>query len=400
VGSGGITRVFPDLSDDLLLNLFHKGAKAQWTSRDLDWGAKTGLTSRQKLALARLLTPVYFGEQTAMAGAGSILPQVMAAGETTAQLYLASFIMDEARHFETLTRLYRSLGHDPLGLREIPELLRYHHRIRQGDRADWVWGILFSDVIAKHFYRAFGVNQTPGDPLFGGLSTRILQDESRHLAFAEHYLRRNVATMEPARRRALIDMRDDLFRILRAMTERVRGDAAAFEIDSDEYLGWVWSDVETFGTRIGLQDRPPGPPPPNDPAARAAMPPPMDEDNPSGNTRGHSERTAESAELKIGRWASQRVGESGDSARMRWELSPITESGELAGRRRELSSTAGSGELARKRRAAWWGGESGDLATTSAEPSHDVEASVPAEAVARCFGCLLTLICGRRLAPA
>jgi hypothetical protein len=207
VGSGGITRVFPDLSDDLLLNLFHKGAKAQWTSRDLDWGAKTGLTSRQKLALARLLTPVYFGEQTAMAGAGSILPQVMAAGETTAQLYLASFIMDEARHFETLTRLYRSLGHDPLGLREIPELLRYHHRIRQGDRADWVWGILFSDVIAKHFYRAFGVNQTPGDPLFGGLSTRILQDESRHLAFAEHYLRRNVATMEPARRRALIDMR-------------------------------------------------------------------------------------------------------------------------------------------------------------------------------------------------
>ena len=163
---GAISRVFPDLSDDLLLNLFHKGARAQWTSRDLDWAPPTRLNARQRLALARLLTPVYFGEQTAMAGASSILPQVMAAGETTAQLYLASFIMDEARHFETLTRLYRALGHDPLGLREIPELLRYHHRIRQGDRADWVWGILFSDVIAKHFYRAFGAGRSR-DPLFG-----------------------------------------------------------------------------------------------------------------------------------------------------------------------------------------------------------------------------------------
>ena len=54
-----------------------------------------------------------------MAGASGILPQLMRARETTAQLYLASFIIDEARHFEALTRLYRALGHDPLGLRDI-----------------------------------------------------------------------------------------------------------------------------------------------------------------------------------------------------------------------------------------------------------------------------------------
>src|SRR6266702_1276176 len=214
VGATGITRVFPDLSDDLLLNLFHKGAKAQWTSRDLDWSAPTTLTARQRLALARLLTPVYFGEQTAMAGASAILPKVMAAGEATAQLYLASFIMDEARHFETLTRLYGVLGYDPLSMREMPELMRFYHRISRGDRAEWVWGILFSDINAKHFYRAIGAHQVPPDPLFGGISARVLLDESRHLAFAEHYLRRNVPHMEPARRHALILMRDDLFRLL------------------------------------------------------------------------------------------------------------------------------------------------------------------------------------------
>jgi hypothetical protein len=184
-GAAGITRIFPDLTDDLLLNLFHKGAQAQWTSRTLDWTTPIRLSERQRLALARLLTPIYFGEQTAMAGASSILPSVMAAGETTAQLYLASFIMDEARHFETLTRLYQTLGHDPLGIREMPELLRYYHRLRQGDRVDWVWGILISDIIGKHFYRELGPKQAQPDPFFGSLTTRILKDESRHLAFAE-----------------------------------------------------------------------------------------------------------------------------------------------------------------------------------------------------------------------
>jgi hypothetical protein len=240
-------------------------------------------------------------------------------------LYLASFIMDEARHFESLTRLYRSLGHDPLGLREMPELMRYYHRIRQGDRADWVWGILFSDLIGKHFYRALGVNQAPADPVFGGLASRILLDESRHLAFAEHYLRRNVAGMEPARRRALIEMRDDLFRILQAMTERVRADAAAFDVDADDYLGWVWSDVEAFGKRIGLEngrtgqnDEPPSP-------ANAGGPP-----TPAAT---HQRKSAASRQLS-----------------------------------RET-----------------------------------LESSLPGSAdaiVARCYGCLLTLICARRLAPA
>ena len=275
-----LSKILPDLEEDLLLNLFHKGAKVQWTSADLDWEPPMRFDERQREGLARLLTPVYFGEQTAMLGASGILPEVAAAGETTAQLYITSFMMDEARHFEALTRLYRKLGHDPLTLRKMPELLRYHHRIRQGDRADWAWGILFSDVIAKHFYRSFGVAQA--DPLFGAMSQRILLDESRHLAFADHYLRRNVRRMEPARRRALVDMRDDLFRLLQSMTERVRADGDAFGVDGDEYLARVWADVEHFGRRIGVIDggeEPPagGTPAEVVPAASLAAPAPAAE---------------------------------------------------------------------------------------------------------------------------
>lgn len=253
-GAAGITRIFPDLTDDLLLNLFHKGAQAQWTSRSLDWSAPLQLTERQRLALARLLTPVYFGEQTAMAGASSILPTVMAAGETTAQLYLASFIMDEARHFETLTQLYRTLGHDPLGMRDMPELLRYYHRLRQGDRVDWVWGILISDIIGKHFYRELGPKQAQPDPFFGGLTTRILQDESRHLAFAEHYLKRNLPKLSLERRRVMVEMRDDLLRLLASMTSRVREDALAFDVEVEDWVDGIGAEIEGVAKRVGLID--------------------------------------------------------------------------------------------------------------------------------------------------
>ena len=47
-------------------------------------------------------------------------------------------------------------------------------------------------------------------------------------------------------------MRDDLFRLLQAMTERVRADAALLEVDADEYLGRVWTEVESFAVRVGL----------------------------------------------------------------------------------------------------------------------------------------------------
>ncbi len=257
----GITRIFPDLTDDLLLNLFHKGAQVQWTSRSLDWSMPTQLSDRQRLALARLLTPVYFGEQTAMAGASSILPSVMAAGEATAQLYIASFIMDEARHFETLTRLYRSLGHDPLGIRDMPELLRYYHRLRQGDRIDWVWGILISDIIGKHFYRELGPKQSQPDPFFGDLTTRILKDESRHLAFAEHYLKRNMPRLTIERRRAMVEMRDDLLRLLDSMSARVRDDALAFDVEIEGWLESVSGELEAICRRVGLVGQDNGVPP-------------------------------------------------------------------------------------------------------------------------------------------
>jgi len=247
-------RLFPDLDEDLLLNLFHKGAHVQWTSRDLDWDDPLELDPDQCRALAHLLTPVYLGEQSAMMGASSVLPQMAEANETTAQLYLCSFMMDEARHFEALTRLYHRLDQHPLGIREMPDMLRYHHRLRQGDRADWVWGILISDLFAKNFYQMFSKSQPHA--LFGKMSSKILLDESRHQAFADTYLKRAIPKMAPERLTDLRRMRDELLVIMESMYTQLHEDADRIDLQGEAFLEHLAQDIEQHARRIGLDDDP------------------------------------------------------------------------------------------------------------------------------------------------
>jgi hypothetical protein len=130
-------------------------------------------------------------------------------------------------------------------------------------------------------------------------------------------------------------MRDDLFRILQGMTERVRADAAAFDVDADDYLGWVWADVEAFGKRIGLFDR--GGPP--------------------------DEGVAQSDRLDAAVNAPTAVEEP--DSQVRKSLSPTPHGDNEPAERTTQAEDAGADAI-----------------------------------VARCFGCLLTLICGRQLSPA
>jgi hypothetical protein len=237
-------------SADPFARLFHKAVRSQWSAEDVDWEAPLGLQPRQAVALTRILSPVYLGEQSAMYGASAVIPQLAAAGETSAQLYLATFLLDEARHFEVLTQLYQRLGHHPVALRELPEMLRYHHRLRQGDRIDWMWGILISDLFARQFYQAFAKVQPAA--LFGRMSARVLVDESRHQAFSHTYLKRVVPHLAPERRRALRVMQSDILRIMESIHRRLRDDTEALGFDGATFLGELTAQIEAHARSIGL----------------------------------------------------------------------------------------------------------------------------------------------------
>lgn len=249
-------KIYPKFDDDLLIKLFHKGVKSQWTIEDVDWDRPMQFSPTEAKALGRVLSPVYLGEQSAMIGASVAIPQVAMAGETSAQLYLTSFMMDEARHFEVLTHLYRRFEMDPVTLREMPEILRYHNRLRKGDRIDWVWGILISDIFAKNFYHIFARSQP--EALFGKLSTRIVQDESRHQAFAEFYLKRAIPDLPPERFRVLVNMKDELLAIMDAMYQRLNDDANRIGLDGRKFLEDLQAEIERKAQRIGLDVDQPG----------------------------------------------------------------------------------------------------------------------------------------------
>ncbi len=243
--------VDPKLTDEEFLRLFEKGINSQWGSDQIDWGLTQSLPESKKLALGKLLTPVYLGEQTAMLGVSAVLPMVLTSGQTEPALYLSSMGLDEARHFRNLHKLYRVLNVDPLPSRRLPEMWRYHARLLQKrEPVPWVFGILISDLFAKTFYGGFA--QRFPNTVVGRLSGRTLQDEARHQAFSDRYLNRMLPTMDVAAKKELLVLRDDLFRIMEKLGERLRGAMEELDWSPEAFLAELWDDTERWVKRLGL----------------------------------------------------------------------------------------------------------------------------------------------------
>lgn len=245
-------RIRPRLDDHRYLRLFHIGAKQSWTAEDVDWSLPTGLDKRGAVALSRLISPIYLGEQSAMLGGARAMLSLAESGESSGQLYMASFIMDEARHLEVITRLYDLLGHDPIRIREMPEMLQYHHRMRLGKTPmHWAMGILVSDIFARTFYGTFA--RTKGSFLFGKLASNIVVDEGRHQAFAEHYLHDHLPSADAGLRQELYEVKEDLLSIVGRMGRKLGDDAKALGIQSSELFEAFTEEVQTRSHHVGLR---------------------------------------------------------------------------------------------------------------------------------------------------
>lgn len=247
-------RIRPDLSDAQLLRLFYLGTKAQWTSLDYPEFVPDGWDAASARSLARLITPVYLGEQSAMMGANRAITYFSERNQASYTVYLATFMVDEARHLEALTRLYEQLAFEPSGVRELPDMLRYHHRMRAGpDITSWVMGILVSDIFAKHFYRL--LSQVYDETPLGEMATRVIVDESRHQAFATHFLTAKLPHVSEEEYRALWDLKEDLLAIIGRMADALDEDASRLSIDGRELFGRFAEDVDTHCRKVGLASR-------------------------------------------------------------------------------------------------------------------------------------------------
>jgi hypothetical protein len=192
-----------------LLALFEKGKALNWNASELDWSvdvdmertmrertAGAGEMMNQLLAPPRPLSPderttlqihmnsfmlsqFLHGEQGALLATAKIVETVPWA---EAKFYAASQVLDEARHVEVYHRyLTEKLG---LSYGVHPSLQQLLDDILRDPR--WDLTFLGMQILVEGLaLAAFGLLrlQMAGEPLIQDITTRIMADESRHVAF-------------------------------------------------------------------------------------------------------------------------------------------------------------------------------------------------------------------------
>ena len=192
-----------------LLALFEKGKALNWNASDLDWSIDVDMerTMRERTANAgqlmnQLLNPpralaaderttlqlhmnsfmlsqFLHGEQGALLATAKIVETVPWA---EAKFYAASQVLDEARHVEVYHRyLTEKLG---LSYGVHPSLQQLLDDILRDPR--WDLTFLGMQILVEGLaLAAFGLLrlQMAGEPLIQDITSRIMADESRHVAF-------------------------------------------------------------------------------------------------------------------------------------------------------------------------------------------------------------------------
>lgn len=182
-----IYKVLPDLSRRRHMSIWHKALRAQWSAEDLNWSPPLRLTSDATLdGLARILTPILMGEQSALYSVSSLIPILGQSSEVESQFYLTTWAVDEARHTELFARFYQRIAREPLSIRRFQTGYLFQSAIVSHEPAEWLAGVLVSECLAKLVMEEF--KRLDLDPVLSEISSGILEDEARHLAFNHIYL--------------------------------------------------------------------------------------------------------------------------------------------------------------------------------------------------------------------
>ncbi len=172
--------------------LYTKASEEQWSIGGLPWDKLGAIDPDWRRGMIALMSPMLVSERGAMIACGTMLPQVRAKGDHESELVMHAMMLDEARHWEGLNRIFLELKGEPRPLTEWKEMLGINYLIMRGASFDqWLWGIQICDIIAGHLYAAFraSTDSEPVRELFQG----FLRDESRHHRFCHLFFEREAS---------------------------------------------------------------------------------------------------------------------------------------------------------------------------------------------------------------
>jgi len=245
-----IYKVLPDLKRRKHMAIWHKALRSQWSAEDLNWGAPQRITSdKLKDQLARLLTPILMGEQSALYSVSGLIPVLGHTSEVESQFYLTTWAVDEARHTELFARYYGRIDREPIGIRRFPAGYLFQSAIVSKDAAEWLSGVLVSEVLAKLVMEEF--RRLDLDPVLSEISNGILEDEARHLGFNHIYLEERFAGLfkktEAAGRSYAAHLHGRLQHVLaqvKPIFDLLDADIKAIGIDQEQLLGRLAKEAQ------------------------------------------------------------------------------------------------------------------------------------------------------------
>ncbi|MDX1384889.1 MAG: hypothetical protein R3190_14650 [Thermoanaerobaculia bacterium] len=192
-----IPRVIPHLEKERILRLWHQAQEDQWSAKSIHWDAPQVIQSRaSKDRMARLLTPILMSEQSAFNSASALLPVLGEEGEDESQYYLATWVVDEARHAELFYRLFKRFDRAPLSPRRFPAVYFLQSKIYSEDMSVFLAGLLIIEVMAKKSMTE--LLRIDVDPALSEICEGILRDEARHLGFNRIYVEDKLSRLEAA----------------------------------------------------------------------------------------------------------------------------------------------------------------------------------------------------------
>jgi hypothetical protein len=185
------------------------------------------------------------GETAALEGAAGLIPL---APDRNSKIFMATQVVDEARHLEVFLHRLRELGvADPeseITKRAQPALVDFKGALLELVAAgDWQAALFAQNVILETMeYTVFRLHAANADPVTKDVLAGVIADERRHAGFGENDLGRRLAA-DPAARGRLRELRAELdamvVGVFEAAINDIGGPAGGSAQLASEYLDTV-----------------------------------------------------------------------------------------------------------------------------------------------------------------
>jgi ribonucleoside-diphosphate reductase beta chain len=260
------------------MRLWHKAKKlGVWDPADIDFNQDAEdwqrMTEGQRRALTRQSSLFLAGEESVTLDLLPLILTLAREGRIEEEMYLTSFLWEEAKHVDGFRRFFDEVAHDHSDLSswhgpsyrhlfydELPSamnrLLSDPSPVAQV-RASVTYNMIVEGVLAETGYYSYGRTLTengllPGMQRFVGL---VKRDESRHLAFAVYFLSRLMAEHGDALWPAFQERMNELLPftlgvINDSYDDNPEGEEVPFNVEREEVLAYAMSQFQKRVNRI------------------------------------------------------------------------------------------------------------------------------------------------------